>query len=137
MLTLTKHPEADALAHIAERAAEEATDMQIIITTDANPEVWGDECDKWVALQAAAKLAIALEGYARTAWPNAEIDAGAGYGYVNTRSMVSVRYPGESDLPMMGEATEVKACIDEVARGIWTDVLEQAIEEEAGLRANA
>lgn len=106
--------------------------MQITITTDSNPEAWGDYVTDETAERAADALANQLAAYARTEWPTAEVEArsanlpsGAGGGRVEVNALGATYTPdAHRDWQTLNaQEEEVATAINEEWQRIWVSVL--------------
>ena len=111
--------------------------MQITITTDSNPEGWGDDCNEQTAELAAERLAQALADYAAEQWPEAEITTATEH-VVSGGSSQLVRMPGETDGDRYNEVCSgVAQVAEDLAERVLGEVLDDAVEPSAWHRAQA
>lgn len=101
--------------------------MLITITTDRNPEGWGEYVSDETAAKAAELLAERLAEYARGQWPEAEVETGTTHeaygaiGYVARVEDACVAYH---------EAQEIIGDIHHEQQRIWTEVLDEVATDE-------
>jgi hypothetical protein len=101
--------------------------MLITITTDRNPEGWGEYVSDETAAKAAELLAERLAEYARGQWPEAEVET-------NTRHLpcgdMSYAARVEDAGRPCHEVSDIIGDIHHEQQRIWTEVLDEVVTDE-------